>query len=123
MSAETPEEFWYDNLAKYHNIDPVDVFPQNVTVILLSKMSNNDVAVFKGYLKNGDSIAITYPCSNQLLKNFVGIGIGDCDYKAENRVQVFDLDYNMPMDDYFLFSLLVDSHAWEIKEYVDLSAY
>ena len=123
MSAETPEEFWYENIAKYQSIEPVDVFPQNLIVTYLSKMSNRDVAVFKGHLKNGDSLVITYPTINRVIRNFIGVGIGDCDYKADSSVQIYDLDYPKPMTDDFMFSLLTESHAWEILEYGDLSAY
>ena len=123
MSAETPEEFWYENLHKYHNSELVAIFPQNIAVTHLMKMVNKSVAVFKGYLKNGDSLILTYPTSNHAIKNFVGIGIGDCDHKADTSVQVYDLDYNLPMNDDFLFSLLVERHAWEILEYGDLSVY
>tara|TARA_R110002020_G_scaffold368411_1_gene580252 strand:+ start:667 stop:1038 length:372 start_codon:yes stop_codon:yes gene_type:complete len=123
MSAETPEEFWYENIAKYQSIEPVDIFPQNLVVTCLSKMSNRDVAIFKGYLKNDDNIIITYPVSNHVIKNFIGVGIGDCEYTADGSVQVFDLDYPKRMTDDFMFSLLTDSYAWEILEYGDLSGY
>ena len=123
MSAETPEEFWYEHLAKYQNNEAVDVFPQNLIVTYLSKMSNRDVAVFKGHLNNGDSLVLTYPTINRVIRNFIGVGIGDCDYKADSSVQIYDLDYPKPMTDAFMFSLLTESHAWEILEYGDLSAY
>jgi hypothetical protein len=123
MNAETPEEFWYENLSKYQSNEAVDVFPQNLIVTYLSKMSNRDVAVFKGYLKNGDSLVITYPTINRVIRNFIGVGIGDCDYKADSSVQIYDLDYPKHMTDDFMFSLLTESHAWEIQEYGDLSSY
>ncbi len=41
MSAETPEEFWYENLDKYRTIEAVNAFPQNLIVKCLSKMNNS----------------------------------------------------------------------------------
>ena len=123
MSAETPEEFWYENLDKYRTIEAVNAFPQNLIVKCLSKMSARDVIVFKGYLNNQDTLIITYPAHNSMVKNFIGIGIGDCDYKADSSVQVYELDYNLPLTDDFVFDLLTNSHAWEINDYCDLSGY
>ena len=123
MSAETPEEFWYDNLNKYHNIEAINAFPQNVTVTSLVKMTKSDVVVLKGHLKNGQNLVVTYPVHNNMVKNFIGIGIGDCEYQAETSVQVYELDYSKPMTDEFVLSLLTDSHGWVIKDYGDLSGY
>ena len=123
MTAETPEEFWYENLNKYHSLEAVNVFPQNVTVTSLVKMTNRDVVVLKGYLKNEQNLVITYPAHNHMVKNFIGIGIGDCEYEAETSVQVYELDYNQPMSEEFVFDLLTKSHAWEILDYGDLSVY
>ena len=123
MSAETPEEFWYDNLNKYHNIEAINAFPQNVTVTSLVKMTKSDVVVLKGHLKNGQNLVITYPAHNNMVKNFIGIGIGDCEYQAETSVQVYELDYPLPMTDGFVHDLLIKSHAWEILDYGDLSVY
>jgi len=123
MSAETPEEFWYENLSKYHNIESVNAFPQNVTVTTLVKMTNKDVVILKGELKNGHNLVITYPAHNNIIKNFIGIGIGDCEYAADTSIQVYELDYTLPMTDDFVQDLLINSHAWEILEYGDLSGY
>jgi hypothetical protein len=123
MSAETPEEFWYENLSKYHSSEAVNAFPQNLIVTSLVKMSQKDVVVLKGHLKNGYNLIITYPSHNNMVKNFIGIGIGDCEYTAETSVKVYELDYNLPITDNFLQGLLVNSHAWEILEYWDLSGY
>tara|TARA_Y100000310_G_scaffold172915_1_gene173018 strand:- start:1955 stop:2326 length:372 start_codon:yes stop_codon:yes gene_type:complete len=123
MSAETPEEFWYENLSKYHSVEALNAFPQNVTVTSLVKMTKTDVVILKGYLKNGQNLVITYPAHNNMVKNFIGIGIGDCEYDADTSVQVYELDYNLPMTDEFVQDLLVNSHAWEILEYGDLSVY
>ena len=51
MSAETPEEFWYENLNKYHNIEAIHAFPQNVTVTSLVKMTSTGVVVLNVPLK------------------------------------------------------------------------
>jgi len=123
MSAETPEEFWYHHLSEYQSKEAVDVFPQNLIVTCLSKMSYRDVVVFKGYLNNGDSLVLTYPSTNRVITNFLGVGIGDCDIKADSSIQIYDLDYPHRMTDAFMFSLLTESHAWEIQEYGDLSSY
>ena len=123
MSAETPEEFWYENLSKYHSVEALNAFPQNVTVTSLVKMINSDVVILKGYLKNEQNLVITYPSHNHMVRNFIGIGIGDCEYEAETSVQVYELDYNLPMNEEFVFDLLTKSHAWEILEYGDLSVY
>ena len=123
MSAETPEEYWYENLSKYHNIESVNAFPQNVTVTTLVKMTNKDVVILKGEVKNGDSLVITYPAHNNNIKNFIGIGIGDCEYAADTSIQVYELDYNLPMTDDFVQDFLTKSHAWEILDYGDLSVY
>jgi hypothetical protein len=58
-----------------------------------------------------------------MVKNFIGIGIGDCEYVADTSVQVYELDYKLPMTDEFVQDLLINSHAWEILEYGDLSGY
>ena len=62
--SQTPEEFWYNNLAKYQQRDDSVAFPQNLSVPCLMKVSNKDVAIYKGQLKNGDTLVITYPTSN-----------------------------------------------------------
>ena len=123
MSAETPEEFWYENLNKYHSHSAINAFPQNVTVTSLIKMTSKDVVVLKGHLKNGQNLVITYPAHNHAVRNFIGIGIGDSEYRADSAVQVYDLDYNLPMTDDFVQDLLIKSHAWEILDYGDLSVY
>tara|TARA_R110000824_G_scaffold231782_1_gene419658 strand:- start:244 stop:615 length:372 start_codon:yes stop_codon:yes gene_type:complete len=123
MSAETPEEFWFENVNKYHNIEAINAFPQNVTVTSLVKMTKTDVVVLKGHLKNGQNLVITYPSHNTMVKNFIGIGIGDCEYEADTAVNVYQLDYNLPMTDDFVQDLLTKSHAWEILDYGDLSVY
>jgi hypothetical protein len=58
-----------------------------------------------------------------MVKNFIGIGMGDCEMEAESSVQVYELDYNLPMSDEFVQDLLTTSHAWEILDYGDLSVY
>jgi hypothetical protein len=123
MSAETPEEFWYENLSKYHSSEAINAFPQNLIVTSLVKMSQKDVVVLKGHLKNDQDLILTYPSHNHMVKNFIGIGIGDCEYQAETSVQVYELDYNQPMTEEIVLDLLTTSHAWEIKEYWDLSIY
>ena len=43
MSAETPEEFWYQNLAKYNkSSEPQQSFPSNVYVTELVKIKNTE---------------------------------------------------------------------------------
>lgn len=129
MSAETPEEFWYQNLAKYHNPpEPQQSFPSNVYLQQLVKIKQSEVCIFKGHLKNGDSMVLTYPRNASLdgrlmIKNFIGIGVGESEFDAEHNVTVFNLDYTKPMDDDFFLSLLQNSHGWEIKDYGDLSIY
>ena len=129
MSAETPEEFWYQNIAKYSSPpEPQQIFPSNVVVEQLTKTKKTEICVFEGYLKNGDSIILTYPRNASLdgtlvVKNFIGMGLGECDYHAQTHVVVYDLDYNKPMTDEFFLSLLQDSYGWEIKDYGDLSIY
>ena len=123
MSAETPEEFWYENLSKYHSSEAINAFPQNLIVTSLVKMSQKDVVVLKGYLKNDQDLILTYPAHNHMVRNFIGVGIGDCEYTAETSVQVYELDYTLPMTEEFVLDLLTNSHAWEIKEYWDLSIY
>ena len=129
MSAETPEEFWYQNLAKYHNPpDHQECFPTNVVLRELLKIKETEICVFKGHLKNGDNMVLTYPKNatmdgRLMIKNFIGIGVGECEFKSEHNVVVFNLDYNRPMDDDFFLSLLQDSYGWEIKDYGDLSMY
>jgi len=121
--GETPEEFWYNNLAKYQQREPTIGFPQSLSVPSLIKVVHRDVAVFKGHLKNGDFLIITYPTSNHAVKNFIGIGMNEREYLADTNVQVYELDYNEPMTDDFILSLLTDSHGWDIKDYGDLSGY
>jgi len=123
MMAETPDEFWYENLSKYHSVEAIHAFPQNVVVTQLTKMSNRDVIILKGHLKNGQNLVLTYPSHNKMVKNFIGIGMGDCEMEAESSVQVYELDYNLPMSDEFVQDLLTTSHAWEILDYGDLSVY
>ena len=129
MSAETPEEFWYQNIAKYSNPpEPQQIFPSNVVVEQLTKTKKTEICVFEGYLKNGDSIILTYPRNASLdgtlvIKNFIGMGVGESEFQAEHNVTVFNLDYNKPMDDDFFLSLLQNSYGWEIKDYGDLSVY
>ena len=43
--------------------------------------------------------------------------------KIDTSVQVYDLDYKLPMTDDFVQDLLIKSHAWEILDYGDLSVY
>jgi len=45
------------------------------------------------------------------------------EYLADTNVQVYELDYSECMTDEFVFSLLTDSHGWDIKDYGDLSGY
>ena len=123
MSAETPEEFWYENLSKYHSSEAINAFPQNLIVTSLVKMSQKDVVVLKGHLKNDQDLILTYPAHNHMVRNFIGVGIGDCEYTAETSVQVYELDYTLPMTEEFVLDLLTNSHAWEIEEYWDLSIY
>jgi len=122
-SGETPEEFWYNNLEKYQPKEPDIGFPQNLSVPSLMKIAHRDVGIFKGHLKNGDFLIITYPTSNHAVKNFIGIGMNEREYLADTNVQVYELDYNEPMTDDFILSLLTDSHGWDIKDYGDLSGY
>ena len=121
--SETPEDFWYNNLKKYQEREPTNKFPQNLIVTSLVKVSNREIAIFKGELKRGDLLLITYPTSNHHIKNFIGVGIADCEYLLDNNIQVYELDYKDPMTDNFMFDLLVKSHGWVIKDYGDLSGY
>ena len=129
MSAETPEEFWYQNLAKYHSPpEPEQPFPSNVYLQQLVKTKQSEICIFKGHLKNGDTMFLTYPRNGSIdgtlvIKNFIGIGVGESEFEAEHNVTVFNLDYNKPMDDNFFLSLLQNSYGWEIKDYGDLSIY
>jgi len=121
--GDTPAEFWYNNLAKYQNTEARTVFPQNLSVPCLTKITHKEVAVFKGQLNNGDCLTITYPTSNHVVRNFIGIGINEREVLADTNVQVYELDYDQPMTDEFVLSLLEDSHGWDIKDYGDLSGY
>ena len=121
--SQTPEEFWYNNLAKYQQRDNGAGFPQNLCVVSFMKTSNKEIAVYKGSLKNGDTIVVTNPTSNHVVNNFIGIGINEREILAELNVQVYELDYNQPMTDDFVFNLLTESHGWDIKDYGDLSGY
>ena len=129
MKAETPEEFWYQNLAKYHTPpDPIAPFPTNVYIRCLAKMKCREICIFKGHFKNGDNLILTYPCNSiidghLMIKNFIGMGVGQSEYESENNVVVYPLDYNKPMDDDFFFHFLETSHGWEINDYGDLSGY
>ena len=54
--------------------------PSNVYVTELVKIKNNDICVFKGHLKNGDSLILTYPRNGSIdgtlvVKNFIGMGL------------------------------------------------
>ena len=122
-SSETPEDFWYNNLRKYQQTEADNNFPQNLTVTSLVKVSNKEIAILRGELKRCDLLLITYPTSNHAVKNFIGIGIADCEYLLDKNVQVYELDYNEPITDDFIFNLLVKSHGWVIKDYGDLSGY
>ena len=80
-AGDTPEEFWYKNLAKYHNTsEEIDGFPQDLIVTSMMKIAHRDVAVYKGHLENGDFLIVTYPTSNHAVKNFIGIGINEREY-------------------------------------------
>ena len=72
---------------------------------------------------NGDFLIITHPTFNHAVKNFIGIGINEREYLADTNVQVYELDYDQPMTDEFVFDLLTNSHGWAIKDYGDLSGY
>jgi len=122
-SSETPEDFWYNNIKKYQQQEPDTNFPQNLTVTSLVKVSNREIAIFRGELRRGDLLLITYPTSNHAIKNFIGIGIADCEYSLDSNIQMYELDYKNPMTDDFIFDLLVKSHGWVIKDYGDLSVY
>ena len=122
-SSETPEDFWYNNLRKYQQKEPDNIFPQNLIVTSLVKVSNREISIFKGELKRGDLLLITYPTSNHAVKNFIGVGIADCEYLLDNNIQIYELDRKEPMTDNFMFDLLVKSHGWVIKDYGDLSIY
>ena len=121
--SETPEDFWYNNLKKYQQREPTNNFPQNLIVTSLIKMSKNEIAIFRGNFKNGQLLLLTYPTSNHAIKNFIGVSIADCEYELDKNVQVYELDYSNPMNDDFMFDLLVKSHGWAIKDYGDLSGY
>jgi len=127
--SETPEEFWYKNIAKYSNtIDSDSIFPSNVVLSTLVKTRCTDICLFKGHLKNGDNMILTYPRNASIdgslvIKNFIGVGVGQCEYVSESNVNIYPLDYNKPMDDVFFFDLLEKSYGWEIKDYGDLSIY
>ena len=123
-SGDTPEEFWHNNLAKYHNTSKdIRGFPQDLIVTCLMKMSHRDIAIYKGHLENDDFLIITYPTSNHAVRNFIGIGINEREYLADTNVQVYELDYNQPMTDDFVFNLLTKSHKWTIQDFGDLSGY
>jgi len=122
-SSETPEEFWYNNIKKYQQREPENNFPQNLIVTSLMKVSNREIAILKGELNRGDLLLITYPTLNHAVKNFIGIGIADCEYSLDSNIQIYELDYNKPMTDDFVFDLLTNSHGWSIKDYGDLSGY
>lgn len=126
MSAETPEEFWHENIKKYQKVEdnkPIFNFPAKLTITQLIKLANNDVAVFRGSLKNGDLILLSYPTNNKTVKNFIGVSIADREYLLDQNTQVFPLDYTDNMNDDILFDLLVNSYGWCIKDYGDLSVY
>ena len=121
--SQTPEEFWYNNLAKYQQRESYEGFPQNLCVVTLMKMAHREVAVYKGVLKNGYSLSIIHPTSNHAVNNFLGIGINEREILADLNVQIYELDYMLPMTVDFLFNLLTESHGWDIKDYGDLSGY
>ena len=121
--SEDSGDFWANNLKKYQQREADGNFPQNLIVTSLMKLSHRDVAVFKGHLENGDFLIITHPTFNHAVQNFIGIGINEREYLADTNVQVYELDYDQPMTDDFVFNLLTNSHGWAIKDYADLSGY
>ena len=122
-SSEDPESFWYDNLKKYQQREADRNFPTELVVVSLVKLSCREVAIFKGYLENGDCLIITYPTSNHAVQNFIGIGIHEREFLADTNVAVYELDYDQPMTDEYVLNLLTNSHGWDIKDYGDLSGY
>jgi len=122
-SSENPEDFWDNSIKKYQQRAAEKSFPQNLIVTSLMKLAHRDVVLYKGHLENGDFLIITYPTSNHAVKNFIGIGINEREYLADTTVQTYQLDYNQPMTDDFVFDLLTKSHGWEIRDYGDLSGY
>ena len=123
MGAETPEEFWLENIKQYKKEPSVITFPEKLIVTQLFKMANKDVAVFKGCLKNNNIILISYPTCNKLVKNFIAVGIAESEYRLDDNTEIYPLDFPNQMNDDFLFSLLVESYGWCIKDYGDLSQY
>ena len=116
-------DFWDNNLKKYQQKEANRSFPENLIVVSLMKMSHKHIVIYKGHLENDDFLIITYPSSNHVVNNFIGIGINEREYLADTNVQNYQLDYNKPMTDDFVFDLLTNSHGWDIKEYGDLSGY
>ena len=122
-SSQDPGDFWDNNLKKYQQREADKDFPQNLIVTSLMKITCRDVVIYKGHLENDDFLIITYPSSNHVVGNFIGIGINEREYLADTNVQTYQLDYNQPMTDDFVFNLLTESHGWVIKDYGDLSGY
>ena len=122
-SSEDSGDFWDTNLKKYQQKEANRSFPENLIVVSLMKISHKAIVIYKGHLENDDFLIITYPSSNHVVKNFIGIGINEREYLADTTVQNYQLDYNKPMTDDFVFDLLTNSHGWCIKDYGDLSGY
>ena len=122
-AGDTPEEFWYHNLRKYRHQEVAIGFPQKLIVESLMKISHKDIVVYRGHLDTGELLIVTFPSSNRAVKNFIAVGTADCEYLVDANVEVYELDYNKPMTDEFVFDLLVKSHGWTIKDYGDLSGY
>jgi len=122
-SSEDYGDFWDNNLKKYQQKEANRSFPEDLIVVSLMKMSHKDIVIYKGHLENDDFLIITYPSSNHVVNNFIGIGINEREYLADTNVQNYQLDYNKPMTDDFVFDLLTNSHGWGIKDYGDLSGY
>lgn len=129
MNPETPEEFWYQAIAKYKKpLNKEEYFPENLVLDILSKTKQTEICVFVGECESGENIVLTYPKNAGLdntliIKNFIGVGIGTCEYESQANVGVYPLDYYKPMTDDFFLALLQDSYHWEIKDYGDLSIY
>tara|TARA_S200002703_G_C3650168_1_gene199575 strand:- start:28 stop:363 length:336 start_codon:yes stop_codon:yes gene_type:complete len=89
----------------------------NLHVTKLTKFKSGDYNQYLGYCNDDNIVNVSYYSNNY--NNFIGIGIGETEYEAEN-MQEIPVDVTDELDDDIILDILKSYYKWKIDDFFDI---
>ena len=89
----------------------------NLHIIKLTKFKSGDYNQYFGYCSDDKIVNVCYYTNNG--NKFIGIGIGETEYEAEDMQKV-SITTDKELDDEIVLKILKSHYNWKIYDFFDL---